>query len=844
MRRIYYFCLALVFLSLITTRVYPQTIKGPAEVKDRPNGKTILFLNDGTTVKCEDCSTSNEDWYSIEIEFRYATFKPSIRGNCKPSLMKGDTLRNSEDKPIGEATDTIPLGDVSGVYDYQGYHCWGTISAFIHKRNVLSGSIIEKNTDFCEALINGNGPKVKMLLSKGVRATTVNEHQQTHVMLAARYGYKDLVQLFLSKGVDVNARDEYGHTALMYAVSNGFQDIAEVLLSNGAKLEEADHEGNTVLMKSLGHRRVMEYLLSRGADVNAKNKKGETLLMIAARIMKLHVSKQNKDLPDEINLLLRMGAKIDMRNSKGEDAFIQAFESPEAMNILASYGADINTQNNKGQTPLMLAANGNYIRSVEFLLAKGADLNRKDNLGRTALWYAKNCSLNCTSVSQILQERGGVIGSEDPYKQTFPCSKLVPAEASTDIQTDSSPSQVLLVQDPQLQGFLNLAGSCRLVLSANYFVHYLSRKVEFKKISTSAFPNIIINFNVRSEKIPRAEYVWNGDRYEREGLKESRALNVTALDLFKKDRIQEAIAIWEQAYEMALMPYSGLTENAEVLNNLAFAYHKLAKQQKSGDYYKKAEQFYKETQVVDYRRWQAYLNLGDLYAEQGNAKDAVQNYEKLIELNPEYKRTEGIRNKIEALKQEVRKGNLLSTIDEVEIAKNAPRFVFKLFGDKKDHSLQRIMIYRDDTGKHVQTVEIEELEVAESPTQIQFEDINFDGHKDIKIRIFAGATGNEGFSYLLYNPKLMIFVRNKDFEGLNRPELIPEKKQFRTYWNMGSAGAEFDETTYEVRNNKPVLIRSITQQYLHSKGYLLRTEKELVNGKLKIVRETKKITLD
>jgi len=844
MKRLCCFCLALVSLSLVNSGLYAETIKGPAEVKDRPNGKTILRLKDGVTVKCSDCSTTNGDWYSIEVRFIYQTIKPPRLDDCGSTLIQGGGLWNSEDKVIGEGVIAASVDDITGNRDEKGYHCWGAVSAYIHNKNILPGSIIEKNQDFYIALTNGDITTIKALLSKGVRPTTVNEHQETHVMLAARYGYTDLVKLFLAKGADVNAKDEYSYTALTYAVSNGYRDIADVLLANGAKLEERDREGGTALLKSLGHRDVMEYLLAKGADINAQNKQGDTLLMIAARIMKSRPSKKHADLPDEISLLLSKGARIDMRNAKGEDAFIQAFESPEAMAILAARGTDINTQNNKGQTALMLAANGSYGDSVEFLLEKRADLNKKDNFGRTALWYAMNCSLNCRSIAQRLQERGGRIGAEDPYKEKFPCSKLVPPEVTTNIQIDGSPAQILLVQDRELQAFLNREGTCRAVLFDNYYVHYLHRKTEFKKSGISSFPDIIIHFDVQSEKISNVTYVWSGDRYERQGLKESRALNVSALDLFNKDRIQEAITVWEQAYKLALTPYSGLTANAEVINNLAFAYHKLARRQKSDDYYGRAEQLYKKAQLADYRRWETYLNLGDLYSERGEAKDAASNYEKLLEFNPDYKHAERIRNKIATLKREVKKGTLLSSMDGVVIGKDAPRFTFKLFGDAKETSLERVVIYRDDTKKKIQAIEIAELEVAEEPSGIEFEDINFDGYQDIKIRVYAGATGNEGFSYVLYDPGTKAFKINKDFAGLNRPHLIPDKKQFATHSNMGSAGAEFVDEIYEIRNNKPVLIRSITQRYLYDKGYLLRTEKELTNGKLKVVRETKNANVD
>lgn len=130
-------------------------------------------------------------------------------------------------------------------------------------------------------------------------------------------------------------------------------------------------------------------------------------------------------------------------------------------------------------------------------------------------------------------------------------------------------------------------------------------------------------------------------------------LNDKALRAFERGEIQEALGLWEKAYGLALLPFIGLTANAEVINNLGFAYHKIARKTRSTAEYQKAVKYYKETIRVDKRRWQVYLNYADYYREVKNPRHAIENYELLLELNPNYKHADKIRNKITSLRQEL-----------------------------------------------------------------------------------------------------------------------------------------------------------------------------------------------
>ena len=58
----------------------------------------------------------------------------------------------------------------------------------------------------------------------------------TPLIVAAYYGYRDVVKLLLEQGVDVNARDSLGKTALYWARWANYRKIAKLLRSYGATL--------------------------------------------------------------------------------------------------------------------------------------------------------------------------------------------------------------------------------------------------------------------------------------------------------------------------------------------------------------------------------------------------------------------------------------------------------------------------------------------------------------------------------------------------------------------------------------------------------------------------------
>jgi len=132
---------------------------------------------------------------------------------------------------------------------------------------------------------------------------------------------------------------------------------------------------------------------------------------------------------------------------------------------------------------------------------------------------------------------------------------------------------------------------------------------------------------------------------------ESEALNRKALVLFKQGDIDGAIKIWEQAAKLAIDPNIGVSANAEVLNNLGFAYYQRAKETGNQEDFKQARWRLAYTIRVDPHRGVAYRNLGDLYLDLEMPDHALYAYEMLLHLMPNYSQARQIKQQIQSLRE-------------------------------------------------------------------------------------------------------------------------------------------------------------------------------------------------
>jgi tetratricopeptide (TPR) repeat protein len=175
--------------------------------------------------------------------------------------------------------------------------------------------------------------------------------------------------------------------------------------------------------------------------------------------------------------------------------------------------------------------------------------------------------------------------------------------------------------------------------------------IRFQKSKKKVFPDIEVYWHYSADDTPTlGSYTWDGNKYVDVETAKSQELYLQALKLFRKGDIRGAIEFWERSIKLAIIPGLGLTSNSEALNNLGYAYYKLAEKTKSKEHLELALTYLEQTTEVSPERWIAYLNLGDLYIVLDRPNEALHSYQELLKLNPNYKYASKIRKKIKSLK--------------------------------------------------------------------------------------------------------------------------------------------------------------------------------------------------
>jgi ankyrin repeat protein len=244
--------------------------------------------------------------------------------------------------------------------------------------------------------------------------------QSVPLIEAVRSGDAKTAQVLVAKKADVNATEIDGTTALHYAADDGNAALVDLLIKAGANVKAANRYGATPLglAAAKGHAAVIERLLKAGENANAVVS-GEPVLMSAARAGN----------PDAIKILVAHGADVNVHEPLlNQTALMWAATAGNtaAVKVLVEVGADIKARSKapgKGLnlstgfmmprdndplgirshrdstawgiqldglqfTPLLFAARGGHIDTVEALLNAGADVDEAKPEGTTSLIIA------------------------------------------------------------------------------------------------------------------------------------------------------------------------------------------------------------------------------------------------------------------------------------------------------------------------------------------------------------------------------------------------------------------------------------------------------------------------
>ncbi|KAF9762898.1 hypothetical protein IL306_003291 [Fusarium sp. DS 682] len=187
-----------------------------------------------------------------------------------------------------------------------------------------------------------------------------------------------------SAGLVNSEQNMGGFVPLLWAAANGKEYFARLLLDKGAAIE-AKEPGNgdtaLILAAKYGHRIMVELLLRYGAKTNVRNATGDTALAAAA----------HKGHAPVVYRLIHLGADMEVRNNNDNTPLAIAARkgNEDVIRVLLDEGADMEAKNRWGDTPLSRAASNGHEGVVTMLIDAGAKVDVKNRKGLTPLQLAE-----------------------------------------------------------------------------------------------------------------------------------------------------------------------------------------------------------------------------------------------------------------------------------------------------------------------------------------------------------------------------------------------------------------------------------------------------------------------
>ncbi|KAI1285660.1 Ankyrin repeat and KH domain-containing protein 1 [Halotydeus destructor] len=235
-----------------------------------------------------------------------------------------------------------------------------------------------KDTALSLGCSSGRYEVVELLLSRGANKEHRNVSDYTPLSLAASGGYVNIIKLLLNAGAEINSRtgSKLGISPLMLAAMNGHASTVKLLLDMGSDINaQIETNRNTALTLACfqGRCEVVGLLLDRKANVEHRAKTGLTPLMEAASGGYVEVGRILLDKGADVNALPVPSSRdtaLTIAADKGHYRFVE---------LLIRRGAQVDVKNKKGSSPLWLACNGGHLDVVQLLVTSGADIDSQDN---------------------------------------------------------------------------------------------------------------------------------------------------------------------------------------------------------------------------------------------------------------------------------------------------------------------------------------------------------------------------------------------------------------------------------------------------------------------------------
>lgn len=108
--------------------------------------------------------------------------------------------------------------------------------------------------------------------------------------------------------------------------------------------------------------------------------------------------------------------------------------------------------------------------------------------------------------------------------------------------------------------------------------------------------------------------------------------------------------------------------------------------------------------------------------------------------------------------------------------------------------------------KPAQTLEVHASDTPPDHPVLETPDLDFDGHKDLRVLLAKHGRGQSIWQYWLYEPKTKTFKPSPELDATldARPDTDGKPGQLSAYWNGGAAGRVYKRTTYRWEAGKLV----------------------------------------
>ena len=114
--------------------------------------------------------------------------------------------------------------------------------------------------------------KLKENIEAGKDINQKDWYGYTPLILAAYYGYGQMVEYLCEKGADRDAQNNEGWSALLYAVYYGYEETFNILMNYGPNVNLANNQGYTALSyaKEFNREMMTQKLKEAGAKMNSE----------------------------------------------------------------------------------------------------------------------------------------------------------------------------------------------------------------------------------------------------------------------------------------------------------------------------------------------------------------------------------------------------------------------------------------------------------------------------------------------------------------------------------------------------------------------------------------------